>query len=541
MTISRSIKRILLIRPPAHLWPILNESDNFLMPLGFPCLAAYLRERQPELHIRIVDCLPLQLGWKSLEALIAEEKPDLVGVGEMIVYMKEGMRALEIAKRLDREVITVAGGHFHSHMPAYTLDTFPQVDFVVRYEGEETFHQLVRCLNEGGDPAEVLGIAARDAEGTARLAAPRPLLDLDTLPLPAYDLMPVDRYSPFGKLWPRAITIQASRGCPYQCNFCSWSALEGDHKLDEDGRVVTVPRRRQLSVARTLAIIDTLYHQHGVRYLFWTDATWNFDNDWLDELCTALIERRYELGWWAFVRADLMLEQERLGILEKMVRAGLRHCLFGGERPVTEELAEVGKHDMPATALSEACHLLKRKYPQVFRQATFTTGIRSETRESMARLGRFTRASALDFAAFHPLQPYPGTPALGPGQRRGLDRGGGLLQLRHVLPGPAPRGHRPPAGGRVDLADHPAVRDPAAPALRGQPPLPPRDPAAAALVVPLRHRPGDLLRSLPGHAGQEALRGLLGVEQALETALVRQVGPLHAPPPALAARRPLRL
>jgi anaerobic magnesium-protoporphyrin IX monomethyl ester cyclase len=406
----RTIRRILLVRPPAHLWPILNESDNFLMPLGLPCLAAYLRERQPGIEIRIVDCLPLEIGWASLEALIAEFQPDLVGVGEMIVYMKEGMRVLEIAKRLDPDVITVAGGHFHSHMPEYTLETFPQVDYVVRYEGEETFHQLVRSLNEGGEPSDVLGIAFRGAEGAPVLTAPRPLLELDELPLPAYDLMPVDRYSPFGKLWPRAITVQASRGCPYHCNFCSWTALEGEHRLDADGKLVMVPRRRQLSVARTLEILDVLYNEHGVRYLFWADATWNFDDDWLDELCTAIIERGWELGWWAFVRADLLLEQERKGILDKMVRAGLRHCLFGGERPTKEELAEVGKNDMPATALSEACHLLKHKYPQVFRQATFTTGIRSETPESMARLGRFTRSCALDFAAFHPLQPYPGTP-----------------------------------------------------------------------------------------------------------------------------------
>jgi anaerobic magnesium-protoporphyrin IX monomethyl ester cyclase len=407
---ARPIQKILFVRPPAHLWPILNESDNFLMPLGFPFMAAYLREREPDIEIRIVDCLPLELGWKSLEALIAEYQPDLVGVGEMIVYMKEGMRVLEIAKRLDPSVITVAGGHFHSHMPGYTLDTYQQVDIVVRYEGEATFTELVRCLGDGGDLAAVQGIAYRDEQGATRLTTPRPLLDLDTLPSPAYDLMPVDRYSPFGKLWPRAITIQASRGCPYQCNFCSWTALEGEHKLDVDGELTMIPRRRQLSVARTLQEIDILYNEHGIRYLFWTDATWNFDNEWLEELCDALIERGYDLGWWAFVRADLMLEQERLGILDKMVKAGLRHCLFGGERPTEEELAEVGKNDMSATALSEVCHLLKREYPQVFRQATFTTGIRSETTESMARLGRFTRSCALDFAAFHPLQPYPGTP-----------------------------------------------------------------------------------------------------------------------------------
>lgn len=407
---ARPIRKVLLVRPPAHLWPILNESDNFLMPLGLPMLAAYLRERRPDIQIRIIDCLPLKMGWKSLESAISSFRPDVVGVGEMIVYMKEGMRVLELARRLDPGVITVAGGHFHSHMPEYSLETFPFLDFVVRYEGEETLYELLTALEQGRDPATVAGIAFRDGQGGCVCTPPRPLLDLDSLPMPAYDLMPVDRYSPFGHLWPRAITVQASRGCPYQCNFCSWSALEGERRLDASGRVRFTPRRRQLSVDRTLQVLETLYEKHGVRYLFWADATWNMDPAWLDGLCSGILSRGWKLGWWAFVRADLIVEQERSGLLEKMVRAGLRHCLFGGERPTREELSEVGKNDMPATALGEACGILKRRYPEVFRQATFTTGILSETPESMDRLGEFSRSVNLDFAAFHPLQPYPGTP-----------------------------------------------------------------------------------------------------------------------------------
>jgi anaerobic magnesium-protoporphyrin IX monomethyl ester cyclase len=58
----------------------------------------------------------------------------------------------------------------------------------------------------------------------------------------------------------------------------------------------------------------------------------------------------------------------------------------------------------------DACHLLERKYPTVFRQATFVTGIRTETKESLARVGEFSRACHLDFAAYHPIMPYPGTP-----------------------------------------------------------------------------------------------------------------------------------
>ena len=407
---DRSINRVLFVRPPAHLWPIVNESDNFLLPLAFPSIAAFLRSRDPDLHIRIIDCLPLEIGWRSLRQLIADERPDLICTGEMIVYMKQGMRVLEMARELDPDVVTVCGGHFHSHMPQYTLDTYPFVDHVVMYEGEHAFHELVTTLNAGGSLSNVRSLAFRGGDGEVQINPPMPLADLDELPSPAYDLMPVDRYSPFGKLWPRAGTIQGSRGCPHNCSFCSWAAQEGEHVMDEQGNIQLVPVRRQKSVSRTMEEIDRLYNEYGIRYLFWVDATWNFDSEWLEDLCTEIIRGGYDLGWWAFVRADLMLEQERTGLLGRMVRAGLRHTLFGGERPVADELELIGKGNQPHDALLRASRLLKRKYPQVFRQATFVTGIRSETRESMERLARYSRECQLDFAAYHPIMAYPGTP-----------------------------------------------------------------------------------------------------------------------------------
>jgi len=406
---NKPIRKILFIRPPAHLWPIVNESDNFLLPLAFPYIAAYLRTQDPGLELRIVDCLPLEIGWRKLRGIIAEENPDMVCVGEMIVYMHEGMKVLQIAKELNPEVITVAGGHFHSHMPDYTLKTYPQVDYVIMYEGEYAFAELVQALNGGGDLSGVHSLAHRGEEGTTQFNELAPLADLDRLPTPAYDLMPMHKYSPYGMLWPRSATIQASRGCQYACDFCSWTAMEGEHDLSPDGTVTLHPRRRQKSVDKTLEELDLLYNKYKIRYLFWVDGTWNADNQWLDELCSEIIRRKYKLGWWAFVRADLVLEQEKLGILEKMVRAGFRHTLFGGERPTQDEMDEIGKGNLQWDALIRACDVLRTKYPQVFRQATFTTGIRSESEQSMLRLAAYSRVCRLDFAAYHPLMPYPGT------------------------------------------------------------------------------------------------------------------------------------
>ena len=410
MTKQREIRKILFVRPPGFLWPIINESDNFLLPLGFPCLAAYVQQRIPDIEIIILDCLPLKIGWKSLRRLIAKEKPDLFGVGDMIVYMKEGMRACQIAKEEVPGVITVGGGHFHSHKPDYSLENFPQLDYVVRWEGEKAFVQLIHALREGGDLNHVGNLAYRDEGGQIKTTRPLPLIEpLDSLPIPAYDLMPVKEYSPFGRLWPRAITIQSARGCPFACNFCSWTALEGAH-TEKDGAVVMKPTYRVKSAERVLEEIDLLYNKYGVRYLFWVEGTWNYDSDFLEQLSEGICQRGYKLGWWAFTRADLLLDQEQKGVLEKMVKAGFSHALFGGERPEDHELEAIGKTGLSSDALLQACHLLERKYPGVFRQATFVTGIRSETTETIRRVGDYSRQCHLDFAAYHPIMPYPGTP-----------------------------------------------------------------------------------------------------------------------------------
>ena len=410
MNEPREIKKILFVRPPGRLWPIINESDNFLLPLGFPCLAAYLRERMPDLEIKILDCLPLKIGWKSLRRILAEEQPDILGVGDMIIYLKEGMRVCALAKELNPDVITVAGGHFHSHMPDYSLREFDQLDYIIRWEGEEGLYQLIKALREGSNLGNVGNLAYRNGDGHVVKTRPLPLIDpLDTLPVPAYDLTPLKKYSPFGWLWPRAVTIQAGRGCAFACKFCSWTSLEGAHAL-VDGKEVLTPQYRAKSVQRILEETDYLYNGFGVRYLFWVDGTWNSDLGIMDELSEGIIERGYKLGWWAFVRADLLLEQEKHGVLAKMVRAGLSHVLFGGERHSDTELESIGKNGIGSQALLEACRLLKSKYPSVFRQATFITGIRTETPETVKSLGDYSRKCHLDFAAYHPIMPYPGTP-----------------------------------------------------------------------------------------------------------------------------------
>lgn len=247
--------KIIFVRPPCHLWPIINESDNFLMPLSFPSLSAYLKQEMQGVSVKVIDCLPLKIGYKSLRKILEDEKPDVVGVGESLPYIYEGLKVLKIAKELNPDVVTIAGGHFHSHMPQYSLGNYPELDFIVRYEGEKYLKDLLEALRNGGDISTVKSLAYRD-NGRIEETEPGSLIEnLDSLPMPDYDAMPIEKYAPFGKLWPKAITVQASRGCPMNCSYCSWSAQEGEH-VRQDGKITLIPARRTKSVSRVMEEID---------------------------------------------------------------------------------------------------------------------------------------------------------------------------------------------------------------------------------------------------------------------------------------------
>lgn len=405
------IKKVILVRPPRYLWPFINESDNFLLPLGLPCIAAAIRKGLPDIEIKIIDCPPLKIGWQALRKILEAEKPDMVGAGEEALYHHEAVKLFELVKEVNPAAITVAGGHFFSWMIEHSLNKF-QIDVIVRFEGEETIVELIKAFINNKDLSLVKGIAYKK-DGQVFKTPLRPLVeDLDSLPLPAYDLMPMGKYSPFGYLWPQSATLEHSRGCVDKCNFCSLWTFWGRHKKAdiEKEELEVMPRYRTKSVERTLEEVDIVYKKYNRRYIIWADPTFNVDPKWTNEFCEGLLKRGYkDLYWWAFLRADYLLRDEKSGILEKMVRAGLIHPLIGVERGCTEDLRKIKKSVYTRDLVKEVFLIFKKKYPQVFRQGTFITCLPFDTRESMLNLVKYAVEIDIDYPAFHPVAPVPGT------------------------------------------------------------------------------------------------------------------------------------
>ena len=373
------MKKILFIRSPRYNEFYLPESMSFQVPLGMCSVASYLKKSMPELSCEIIDCPAEKIGWHSLEKLIKEKKPDVVAAGEpQGFFYHETAKVFELAKRLNPETITIAGGSFFSSLPDFIFEKFDSVDFITIGESEITFTDLIRALEEKRDPKDVEGIVFKNNGATFHTLKRALIKNLDDLPLPCYDLLPMEKYSwylhPCQTYFPLnlffrkqmispSVVLETSRGCSFECDFCSlWSFW-----ADQSSENVT-PMFRRKSVERTIHEIEIAYEKYGRRFFFFTDPTFNLQEEWSDNFCNELLKKNYsDIGWFAYLRPDFILRDKKNGILDKMARCGLNSAFIGAEKNPQNPLQYKGKTDTSC----EAIDILNKKYPNIQTTVSF--------------------------------------------------------------------------------------------------------------------------------------------------------------------------
>jgi len=420
--------RIVVVQPPRRYWPYISEGDNYMLPQALPALGSVLRAAGHEVFL--VDCLPIHMGWRSLAEHLKTLDPDIVACGENhALYASEALRFFALCRDVVPRAVRVAGGaHFTNLWHRYIglpqgmehpqgLEQAPgavdgDIDVAVIGEGEITFGDLCEELGQAKpDLSKVAGIVYRDGDQCIR-TAPRLLVqDLDTLPLPAYDMVPMSLYGTSRYLFsPQATTIHHSRGCTSQCSFCAWWTTMADRSYDAAGRTVLKSRWRTKSPERSFEELELLYRRYDRQAFVWVDESWNISAEWSDRFADLILASNMKPRWMAFFRADGVVRDEKLGILEKLVRAGLRHVLIGVERAEDSTLEDMNKRFYQGGVAEQALRIFKRRYPQVFLQGTFIVGVKDETPDSMERQAALARRLNIDFPAFHPITPVPGTP-----------------------------------------------------------------------------------------------------------------------------------
>jgi anaerobic magnesium-protoporphyrin IX monomethyl ester cyclase len=415
--------RVLLVQPPRRYWPYTSEGDNFLLQQALPALAAVARDEGHD--VKVIDCMPTHTGWRSLYDQVRDFKPHVIGSGENhALYSNEALRFFRLCREAAPEAVTLAGGgHFTNLAKRYA--TQPDIDAICVGEGEATFATMLQHIDGGrhpkdGDWDDIDGIAF-ERDGEAVRTRPAKLVkDLDTLPLPAYDMMPMHLYGTSRYLFsPGGSTLHHSRGCVSKCSFCAWWTTMADRKEQPDGTISLRPRWRSKSVDRMFEEIELLYHKYGKRSYVWVDESWNIDPRFNHEFSRRMIDSGMKTKWMTFMRADCIVRDHERGILAEQVAAGLSHILIGVERAEDDNLTELDKRFYTGGVAERAIRIFKENFPEVFIQATFIVGVKNESQDTLARQVELAKRLDVDFPAFHPITPVPGTPIFDDALRNG--------------------------------------------------------------------------------------------------------------------------
>jgi anaerobic magnesium-protoporphyrin IX monomethyl ester cyclase len=386
--------KILFVEPPKDYWFVMGE--YLPPPYGILQLAAFLEQRISDAEIQVLDCNAEGLDWTGLEKRIESFDPDIVASSALSTcntYV--AVRTLEIAKKVNPEVLTIAGGQHFTVMAQESLETYPEIDVIVRGEGEETLAELIQASANGQSFSHIDGMSFRKKR-RVRHNSPRALIEnLDNLPFPGYKFVEnlLQKYhftAMAGKT--RYALIEGSRGCPHRCIFCTqWKHWEG--------------KWRKKSPKRIADEFEFCYENYGSKFLWLTDDNYGLGKR-ANALADELIQRDFseDIMWFMQVRCDDVVENR--AVLPKMRKSGLRWVLLGVEssNPYTLESFKKGTTSDDAR---NAVKLLKEN--DIFAQAMFIIGERKDTAESIANLREFSNELDPDLAIFAILTPFPGT------------------------------------------------------------------------------------------------------------------------------------
>ncbi|MFT4303580.1 MAG: B12-binding domain-containing radical SAM protein [Candidatus Woesearchaeota archaeon] len=395
--------KILFVRPPRYMWPMNSESSSFWQPLGFASMAAVLRENGFK-DVEILDCLPLKIGWKSLANKLRIKNPDIICVGDETASYYESVKVIKLTRKIFPNVIIIAGGYYFGNMPEESLKK-TSIDFIVRGEGEITLLELIKNIsNQNKNYSKIKGICFRTKNGI-KINLPRePINNLDDLPFPAYDLLPMHLYGKKSKNHKNFVAMEHGRGCVGSCTFCSiWQQMP---KHTKDGKLI--PCYRTKSAKRCFEETKYFVEKYNRKTINWVDGTFNADPNWTKEYFGLLEKYNIKVNHTTWMRADFIVRDEKLGLMKKMADNGLVQIIVGMERFDDDSMKKLGKYNNSLEINKQAFKILK-KYPKIYSIATLIYGMPDDKWKDLFMINKMIHSNFADMIFMLPFTPYPGT------------------------------------------------------------------------------------------------------------------------------------
>jgi len=366
---------VMLINPA----PKIVVEDFFERPkyphIGIGCLAGYLESRG--INCKVIDAKLERINAEEVLKRVADA--EIVGITSFTHEIKISAELAGDIKKEYPEKITVIGGIHASILPKETLEAFPEFDFLVHGEGEETAYELFEAISKNKGFEEIKGVAFRKG-GKVVVNSPRERIkNLDELPLPAWHLFPRAEEYP----------ILTSRGCPFQCIFCTRA----------HGNVV-----RKRSPENVVKELELVVNKFGTRYVYVYDETFTVDLKRAEIICNLIIEKglHRKFKWEAETRVNCIT----FDALKKMKEAGCVLVKFGVESG-NPEILKVIKKGITLEQVEKAVKMAKKAGLKT--QGLFIIGHPNETRKTANDTINFAVKLNTTEVAFGIMVPYPGT------------------------------------------------------------------------------------------------------------------------------------
>lgn len=371
---KRKVLRAVFLEPKpanAHIFSL------YALPrLGGVLLATLLRERGWDVSVFVEEVREIDFD-QVLRA-------DLVGISTIT---STAPRAYALADEIRQaSVPVVLGGPHVTFLPEEALE---HADMVIRGEGEKPVLALADYFEGRIDLKDVPGLTWRSGEEVVHNALPEDPVDLDDLPVP--DLSLIHGFVRDSSLASRVVPVQTSRGCPWDCSFCSVTGMFG-RKLR---------KRSPESIVREL----TQYKGSGATVFFYDD-NFTADRDHARDICRMIIASSLDLTWSAQVRQEVARDGD---LLELMHRAGCRTVFIGFESVNPEALAESRKSQSVREMVSAVRNIRKAGIDV---HGMFIFGFDADAPPNLEATLQFAMRTPITTAQFLLLTPFPGTDLL---------------------------------------------------------------------------------------------------------------------------------
>jgi len=353
-----------------------------LPPLGLAYIAATIRTQGH--NVKIID---LSLDSQALTQELIDWA-DVVGISADTPRYPEALKIAGQVKKAGK--IVVMGGYHVTFLDREALET-GMVDFIVRGEGEEVFLNLLINLENKGDLRLVTGLSYLENGVYQRNKDEAPFQNLDEMPFPARDLLPIKEYKnnlngiPF-------TTLITSRGCPFNCYFCSSSKFGG-------------LKWRARSAKSIVDEIEHLYYTYNFRAFAFMDDNFTLKPKRIFEFADELEKRGLtDIYWWCFSRADILVRNEEM--VKRMAEAGA-YMIFLGLESTNESVLDSYNKNIDNNEQQQAIYLLRKYGIKI--HGSYIIGDIHETEEMVLQTINWAKKVNAKSTQFSILTPDPGT------------------------------------------------------------------------------------------------------------------------------------